>query len=63
MEGSPWSVAQTTVLNSTGRAGSLTSQMAKPLKFPWKTRLSRKARSEFTKVSPRVESNSAGLGE
>jgi hypothetical protein len=62
MEGSPWSVAQGTTLRSSGRVGSATSQIWKPLKFPWKTRVPWKARSELMYASPRAESKAGGLG-
>src|SRR5690242_7642988 len=46
-----------------GFAGLLTSQVVKPAKFPWKTYLSLKARSELMNVSPRAVSNAAGFSE
>src|SRR5690348_16170383 len=54
MDGSPWPVAQTTAFFRVGLAGLEMSQIWKPLKLPWKTRLPRKARSELAKVSPRA---------
>src|SRR4051794_6097815 len=54
MDGSPWPVAQTTDFLSAGLAGLEMSQIVKPLKFPWKTRLPRKARSELANVRPRA---------